>query len=71
MIPTLEVSSSHCRYYFNQYQYTWSKEFIINLDPHKATDSDNVPTCLLKQLRLQLTPVFTMIFQASLQQWHV
>ena len=47
------------------------KSLLDNLNPHKATGPDNIPTSLLKQLSPELAPVLTMIFQASLQQCHL
>jgi len=47
------------------------KNLLDNLDPHKATGPDNIPTRLLKQLSAELAPVLTMVFQASLEQSHV
>jgi len=44
------------------------KELLDNLDSHKASGPDNIPTQLLKQLSPELSPAPTMIFEASLQQ---
>ena len=44
------------------------RKLLANLNPHKATGSDNIPTRLLKNLANQLAPVFTILFQASLNQ---
>ena len=41
---------------------------LDNLDSHKATGPDNIPTEMLKQLIPELSPALTMIFEASLQQ---
>ena len=38
--------------------------FLDNLDPHKATGPDNMPTCLLKQFSPELSAVFTVIFSS-------
>ena len=47
------------------------KNLLDNLDTHKATGPDNIPTRLLKQLSPELSPILTLIFQASLQQCQV
>ena len=44
---------------------------LDNLNSHKATGPDNIPTQLLKQLSPEISPVLTMIFQAALQQCQV
>ena len=41
---------------------------LVNLDPHKATGPDNIPTKLLKETAQQMAPLLTLIFQASLNQ---
>ena len=41
------------------------KKPLDNLDSHKASGPDNIPTQLLKQLSPELSPALTMIFEAS------
>ena len=41
---------------------------LVNLEPHKATGPDNIPTKLLKETAQQMAPLLTLIFQASLNQ---
>ena len=43
-------------------------KLLTNLKPHKATGPDNIPTRLLKELAKPLAPIFTTLFQASLDQ---
>ena len=44
------------------------RKMLANLNPHKATGPDNIPTRLLKDLATPLAPIFTILFQASLNQ---
>ena len=39
-----------------------------DLKPHKATGPDKIPPRLLKELAIELAPVFTILFNASLKQ---
>ena len=41
---------------------------LLNLKDHKASGPDEIPTTLLKRLAIEISPVLTMIFQASLHQ---
>ena len=41
---------------------------LLNLKDHKASGPDEISTTLLKRLAKEISPVFTMIFQASLHQ---
>ena len=34
----------------------------IDLQPHKATGPDKIPTCLLKEMAFAITPVLTLLF---------
>ena len=47
-------------------------EVVVNLlsslDDHKASGPDGIPATLLKKLTTVISPVLTIIFQASLQQ---
>ena len=44
------------------------KKLLMNLKVHKATGPDGIPARLLKALAHEITPVFTLFFQASLEQ---
>ena len=41
---------------------------LSNIKPFKAMGPDNIPTYLLKEIALQISPSLAMIFQASLNQ---
>ena len=43
-------------------------KLLCTLKEHKATGPDHIPTKLLKTLADELTPIFTLFFQASLKQ---
>ena len=43
-------------------------KLLCTLKEHKATGPDHIPTKLLKTLAEELTPTFTLFFQASLKQ---
>ena len=43
-------------------------KLLCTLKEHKATGPDHIPTKLLKTLADELTPTFTLFFQASLKQ---
>lgn len=43
-------------------------KLLSELDIHKSTGPDLIPTRLLKELALELTPVFTLLYQTSLDQ---
>ena len=43
-------------------------KLLSNLNPHKASGPDELPTRLLKEMAHQLTLLLTLIFQASLHQ---
>ena len=38
------------------------------MDPHKATGPDSIPSKLLKETALQMAPILTFIFKASINQ---
>ena len=44
------------------------KKLLINLDPHKATGPDSIPSRFLKDYAEEISPALTLIFQASLHQ---
>ena len=44
------------------------KKLLLNLKVHKATGPDGIPARLLKALANEITPVFSLFFQASLEQ---
>ena len=44
------------------------QKLMENLKPFKATGPDGVPPMILKELAPQLAPVFTILFQASINQ---
>ena len=46
-------------------------KLLSNLKIHKATGPDNIPARLLKELAAELTPVFTLFYQTSLDQGKV
>ena len=46
-------------------------KLLSNLKIHKATGPDEIPARLLKELSAELTPVFTLFFQTSLNQGKV
>ena len=41
---------------------------LVNIDPHKATGPDGIPSRLLKETAYQMAPLLTFIFQSSLYQ---
>ena len=41
---------------------------LSNLEDHKASGPDEIPTTLLKRLATVISPILTMIFQASFHQ---
>ena len=41
---------------------------LVNIDPHKATGPDGIPSRLLKETAYQKAPLHTFIFQSSLDQ---
>ena len=41
---------------------------LVNIDPHKATGPDGIPSRLLKETAYQMAPLLTFIFQSSLDQ---
>ena len=41
---------------------------LVNIDPHKATGPDGIPSRLLKETAYQMAPLVTFIFQSSLDQ---
>jgi len=41
---------------------------LRNLQPHKATGPDAIPTRLLQEFASELSPVLTLLFRASLSQ---
>ena len=43
-------------------------ELLKNLTTHKAAGPDKIPTDLLKEADIEIAPILTFIFQASLQQ---
>ena len=43
-------------------------KLLHNINPHKATGPDTIPGRLLKELAAHLAPVYTILFQASLNQ---
>ena len=48
------------------------KDILVSeLDPHKASGPDEIPTRLLKELAQELTPILTLFFQASLAQGEI
>ena len=44
------------------------QKIFAGLNPHKATGPDQLPARLLKEAATELTPVFTLFFQASVDQ---
>jgi len=44
------------------------QKILAGLNPHKATGPDQLPARLLKEAATELTPVFTLLFQASVDQ---
>jgi len=46
-------------------------KLLQNINPHKATGPDNIPGNFLKQLAVEVTPVLTQIFTASITQGKV
>jgi hypothetical protein len=44
------------------------QKILAGLNPHKATGSDQLPARLLKETVTELTLVFTLFFQASVDQ---
>ena len=46
-------------------------KLLQNINPHKATGPDNIPGKILKELAVYLAPVYTILFQASLDQGSV
>jgi len=47
------------------------RKLLANLDPHKATGPDNIPSRFLKDHAAELAAPLALIFQASLQQGEV
>ena len=43
-------------------------ELLKNLITHKAAGPDKIPAYLLKEANMEIAPILTFIFQASLQQ---
>ena len=41
---------------------------LSNLDPHKATRPDRIPTRFLKMFAVEIAPCLTLLYQASLNQ---
>jgi hypothetical protein len=48
-----------------------TRKLLANLDPHKATGPDSIPTKFLKDFAQELAPVLTLLFSASLDQGEV
>ena len=46
-------------------------KLLSSLKVHKATGPDDLPARLLKELALELTPIFTIFYQASLDQGEI
>ena len=46
-------------------------KLLANLKPNKACGPDNIPSRLLKELSNELSPIFTILFQASINQGRV
>ena len=44
------------------------KKLLLNLDQHKATGPDDIPARLLKEVAVEIAPIFTHLFQTSLNQ---
>ena len=47
------------------------RKLLHGLNPHKAEGPDHIPTRFLKEFATELSPVMTLIFQASLQQGEI
>ena len=47
------------------------QKLLHGLNLHKAEGHDHIPTGLLKEFATELSPVMTLIFQASLQQGEI
>ena len=65
--------SSHKYYVSRKYPIYQSQlkelpTFLHNLNPHKATGPDDIPTYLLKELSYEIAPILMKIFQSSLHQ---
>jgi len=43
-------------------------QLLLNLKPHKAAGPDNLPSQFLKEVAVEIAPLLSMIFQASLYQ---
>ena len=43
-------------------------KLLTALEPHKASGPDHLPARLLKELATELSPIYTLLFQASLDQ---
>ena len=43
-------------------------KLLKNINPHKATGPDEIPGKLLKELAIEVAPILTTIFRASLTQ---
>ena len=43
-------------------------KLLAGLEPHKASGPDQLPARLLKELASELAPIYTLLFQASLDQ---
>ena len=46
-------------------------KLLANLKPNKASGPDNIPARLLKELSNELSPIFTILFQASINHGRV
>ena len=49
----------------------WVQKLLQNLNPHKASGPDNIPSRLLKETAAEIAPALTLLFQSSLQQGEV
>ena len=47
------------------------QKLLQNLNPHKASGPDNIPSRLLKETAAEIAPALTLLFQSSLQQGEV
>jgi len=66
------IRKSHTQYYMCTYTEQKKKNGVLklmkDLKPHKATGPEKIPPRLLKELAVELAPVFTILFNASLKQ---
>ena len=46
-------------------------QLLTDIQPHKASGPNNLPTCFLKEVANEIAPVLTIVFQASLDQGHL